>query len=103
MKITKTENWRVEVRPELSYLVHTMSEESLKKEMRDRCDSIVHDIKRHIDGLGSVHVDCDVKTECEHCGIEWLPAGTGHLNEGCNGCCDKEIAEWEARTGDIYA
>lgn len=67
-----------------------------ERSMRRRCEEIVDDIKRHADGVGSVDIDFDQYDICEHCKEAWT-ADSGE----CNGCCDKEISEWEQRTGKV--
>lgn len=64
-------------------------EAAIEKGYRDACKDIVTEVKRHIDGVDSVYVDCDVREECEHCGWIWKPDA-----KGLNGCCDKEVQEW---------
>ena len=70
MKITLKENYRVVVEPNRSYWTRGDLKE-LEEEKRNTCESIVDDIKRHVDDVNSVEVIFDESEICEFCQTEW--------------------------------
>lgn len=57
-----------------------------------RCKEIAEQIKRHVDNVGSVTVQAETETVCEHCGGYW----TEDSDEHNGGCCNKDAAVMEA-------
>jgi hypothetical protein len=53
----------------------------------------VAEIRRHVDEVGSVYVESDANPVCSHCGASWTE-GSDPYN---GGCCDKDVAEEDAR------
>ena len=83
MKKTTRESFRVEVNPDIRYLINPKEEY-----VENICNSIKTQIMRHVDECGSVRVVWDTLTTCEHCGFEW------ELDEeGIPTCCNKAIDE----------
>ena len=77
--------YAVEVEPTPSYARDP--DQKLKEEQR-HCQTIVQDIKRHVDGVESAVVHTLGETVCEHCGYAWQPDSAG-----VNACCEKDLAE----------
>jgi len=105
-KIIK-ENFRVVIEPKglgdfglawASDSIGCSDEEERAKMYERRCRDIVAQVKRHIDNIGWIGVEYDVREICEYCGNEW------EVNQDPNDpdwelgqplCCDKAIEEWE--------
>ena len=84
-KRTVLGNFRVVVEPTVSwYTRRTMSSdpEGYAKTVRRDCETIVDQIKRHVDDFESVIVDFDKVDLCEHCGYLWTEDNP-HYNGGC--------------------
>lgn len=61
-------------------------EEKRQKLYLERCEEIAADVKRHVDNVGSVYIDSDDASVCEHCGWAWTEDG----NTYNGGCCDED-------------
>ena len=86
MKIVKKENYRVVVYPATGWSNRPLNE----KEAESSCRSIMADIKRHVDDIGEISVDCDVSIVCSFCGYNWeIEPETGEPQ-----CCTKAQNEW---------
>lgn len=91
-KSAKHENWRVEVYPkrlgDFGYFTISDSRASNDpgKEYKQRCEEIKDQIKRHVDGIGSCSIECDVNFVCEFCGWQW----TEDSDTYNGGCCGKD-------------
>lgn len=70
------------------------AQKRIEKDMEARCSEMISDIKRHIDNVGSVHIDFDQEYVCEHCGAGWTEKSSTYNG----GCCDKD--EENAPPGD---
>jgi hypothetical protein len=98
-KVIKKSNFRVIVEPKRlgDYGAVRTSDnflrkpEQIEKDYQRRCDEIAEEIKRHVDNVGSVEVECDAEDICSHCGQEWEADGIG-----CPTCCEKAEQEFEA-------
>ncbi len=55
---------------------------------RDRCRDIEGQVKRHVDEVGSIDIECDREEVCSHCGSEWTEASDTYNG----GCCDEDEA-----------
>lgn len=55
---------------------------------RDRCRDIEEQVRRHVDEVGRVDIECDREEVCSHCGGEWTEPSD--IYNG--GCCDKDAA-----------
>lgn len=47
------------------------AQKRIERDMEERCNEIVADIKRHADNVGSAYVEFDQEPICEHCGAIW--------------------------------
>jgi hypothetical protein len=65
----------------------------MERDIQDRCEEIVKDVKRHVNQVGAIDLEFDQKYVCEHCGAEWTE-GENPFN---GGCCDKDCEEEVAR------
>lgn len=95
-KVTKYENYRVEVTPTqpgtypgMAQIGGTDWEEGGE---RLACEEIERGIRRHVDGIRDargnpqVRVICDANNTCEFCGYNW-----GEESESYNGgCCEED-------------
>lgn len=86
MKLTRKENMRVTVEPDLRY-TRNPKEEYVK----NICETIKQQITRHVDEIGNIYIEWDTLVECEHCGCGWET----DPEDGCPVCCNKAIEEWE--------
>lgn len=57
-----------------------------ERDMEERCNELIADIKRHVDNLGGVWMECDQEHVCEHCGATWTESSKTYNG----GCCDKD-------------
>jgi len=76
-------NFRLEIFPQPPYFGKRSDERN-----RELCDEMVEQIKRHVDGVGSVEIVCD--EVCSHCGSRW---------EDNPECCNAAIEESEKAKG----
>lgn len=54
--------------------------------MQRDCQEIKQQIRRHIDGVGHVYIQCSQDYVCEFCGYKW-----GYPDSDYNGgCCDED-------------
>lgn len=84
MKIIKRSNYRVVTE------VHTWGKPDEKYEAR-QAEKIKDEIKRHVDDIGQVWVECDTDVTCSHCGYGWeVDEQTGEPQ-----CCSKAQQEFE--------
>lgn len=68
-------------------------EENRSRQYRERCESIVQDVKRHVDEVGNVYLESDESQVCSHCGAEWTEPGQDYNG----GCCAADQAAQDAR------
>jgi hypothetical protein len=69
------------------------AEARISKDMQDRCEEIVSQIKRHVDLISYAGVEFDQPDVCEHCGYPW---GEDQPNYN-GGCCQKDQDAEDAR------
>jgi hypothetical protein len=81
MKITKCENYRVLIFPDVRFTRLTEEQE---------CKRIESEIKRHVDDLGTIRIKWDVNSTCSFCGYEWEIDCAG-----CPQCCNAAIEEFK--------
>lgn len=62
------------------------AQKRIERDMEDRCNEIVADIKRHADNVGSAYVEFDQEHICEHCGSIWTEKSDTYNG----GCCSKD-------------
>ncbi len=60
----------------------------------ERCESMIEQIKRHIDDVGSVYIEHETECSCPYCGNSWTPDEKGY-----NGCCDEQELERDKELG----
>ncbi len=58
----------------------------MERDMEARLEEIMADIKRHVDNVGSAHIEFDQEHVCEHCGSVWTEKDSNYNG----GCCDKD-------------
>jgi protein-arginine kinase activator protein McsA len=101
MKKTYRENYRVVVEPRglgdfgsvrMSDSFIERDQEKLQKRYKARCESIVEDIKRHVDDVSHAYVESDEAAVCSHCGSTW----TEKTNQYNGGCCDADQVAGDA-------
>jgi hypothetical protein len=85
------DNYRVVIEPDIRYagLGKKDSIEIMKAQAADgkyQSDSILKDVKRHVDGIHSAYVESDDASICEHCHAKWTEASTSYNG----GCCAKD-------------
>ncbi len=69
------------------------NEADRQQRYKERCEDIARDIKRHVDYVKCVTVECDDTYACEHCGRHWTEANA----EYNGGCCDADQDAEDAR------
>lgn len=89
MKQISKSNPRVEVYPKTTAFGFTVSDAN------ETCYQIEADIKRHVNDVLSVTIVHDINATCSHCGAQW----TDDSSEFNGGCCDKDLADDDARKG----
>lgn len=80
-------NFRVVVEPKRPRYFVSMTTERLEKELEDRCNEIIAEIKRHVDNVDGACVEFDETYVCSHCGSPW----TEKSSTFNGGCCDEDI------------
>lgn len=99
MRVTRKDNWRVEVEIEKTFAV-TLAEMShedqskIDKVWQTNTDAVAAQIRRHIDGAEHVMVKYDLHEECSLCGLEWET----EVDSDRPVCCNAAIAAWEAES-----
>lgn len=83
------------VRTSASFLYGTgpEAEARIAKEMQDRCEEIVSQIKRHVDQIAYAGVEFDRPDVCGHCGHAWTESDPNYNG----GCCQKDQDDEDAR------
>lgn len=91
-KVTKNSNYRVIVTPHVSSLTRSLHRTpgSLERDIKNKCHDLVDAIKRHVDGVDSIHIECDTEEICSHCGLSWSETEEGEPN-----CCAEAVKEYE--------
>ncbi len=95
MKLVKKSNYRIVVEPKTHIFGIELSEETQKKDLRD----MEEQIKRHVDNIGYISVQCDTDEVCSHCNLTWEVSEDNSdpdFPKGCPVCCNKAIDEWKA-------
>jgi hypothetical protein len=69
--------------PRLIYGDGPEAEKRMEQEIRDRCQSIIDDVKRHVDGVGYVSMEHDTQEFCPFCGWNWDSACDENSEPGC--------------------
>ena len=95
-KKTRLENFRVVVEPKVCFYTRQAllrDPEEYEKTLRRDCETIMEQIKRHVDDVHSVWVESDEVSHCEHCGYSWTEDNP-HYN---GGCCQADQGAEDAR------
>jgi len=94
MKKTVRDNYRVVVEPRdpgnygAFYIGGTTRPEAQTVSL---CEEIKDQIKRHIDDVESISIECDTSDVCGFCGYDWEVDEV----DGCPLCCQLAIEEFE--------
>jgi rubrerythrin len=64
-----------------------------EREIQERCEELIADMKRHVDNFGSAYIEFDQEHVCEHCGSTWTESSATYNG----GCCDKDQEAEDAR------
>lgn len=116
MKITTHDNFRVVVTPKRlgdfgwMSLPDDRASRNPEADMRERCQEIAEQVKRHVDNVAAVSVASDVTHTCSFCHYEWeeLTAEQatdpgnlvdGHSVAGEPVCCQWAIDEFRTERG----
>lgn len=86
-KIIEKSNFRVIVEPRTHIYGVALSF------VESDCETMVEEIKRHVDNVSRVYVDYDTDEICSHCGYTWVVDETGLPQ-----CCTKAQKEFEEQT-----
>lgn len=57
-----------------------------ERDMTERCNELIADMKRHVDNFGSASVEFTQERVCEHCGSRW----TESSDQYNGGCCEAD-------------
>lgn len=87
-KKTNSVNFRVVVEPKQPWSLY-QGGPKWEEKMRRKCEEVIAEIHRHVDGVDSVHAEWDTEEVCEHCGWGWTEDGSAY-NGGC--CAEDEEA-----------
>ncbi|MDP5310409.1 hypothetical protein [Streptomyces poriferorum] len=116
MKQTNRDDFRVVITPRRlgdfgwMSMSDRMASSDPERDIRERCEEIAAEVKRHVDNVGSVEVLFTETHTCSHCGYVWEvltadeaanPANCQdeHSVEGEPVCCDAAIAEFRTQRG----
>lgn len=88
-KETATEYWvRVEPRHLGDFGTFLYPDEDDRmNDYKDRCESVITEIRRHVDGVGNVYLVAAKEWTCEFCGATWSEVG----DKFNGGCCDEDM------------
>jgi len=78
------------IEAERHYNWRNVTDEENIEYQRKELTNIMPDIKRHVDGVSCMTIDCDTHWECEFCGSD------NHQNKTEYECCDEALDEHEA-------
>lgn len=97
-KVTKRSNYRVVT--EL-YSRQYSSEEQYRRHAPKDAESIKESIRRHVDDIGDVYIECDSQGVCSFCGRDWEVITEDMLADdwdtiGMPVCCQDAIDEFES-------
>lgn len=109
MKITKKSNFKVVIEPrrlgDYGYVSVSdgffgRSEERIAKDYEERCEEIIDQVKRHVDNVGWIGIECDSKEVCSHCGCNWDVLDNDSDPEYPKGtplCCNRAVEEFKSK------
>lgn len=75
------ENFRVEITPKCPRFLREY--ECTAQEWLDACKEIESQVRRHVDGWGSVNICSDSIPVCSNCGSSWTEGESSEHNGGC--------------------
>lgn len=103
--ITRKSNFRITIEPKglgnygfatisprLIYGDGPEAEKRMEHDIRERCEEIIEQAKRHVDNIGWMGIECDEEQLCPFCGWNWENACD---ETGAPGCCQAAIDEYE--------
>jgi hypothetical protein len=76
--------------------------ESREKHLLTECERIVREVNRHVEGISTAAVVCDLVTVCEFCENDWADScinetdSTAEYPVGLPVCCVLAQDEWNA-------
>ena len=82
---TERTNFRVVVEPVAPWSL-------MEDHVRMTCQSIIDDIRRHVDDVRDARMEWDNERTCEHCGCAWTEREDAPHN---GGCCDEDAKMME--------
>lgn len=108
MKVTTRSNFRVVIEPRRlgDYgFVRTSdrlgrSPQQIEKEYQERCEEMADQVKRHVDNVGYVGVECDTEEVCSHCGFHWevsVDDSDPEYPKGTPLCCGRAFEEFKSK------
>lgn len=109
MKITKKSNFRVVIEPrrlgdygyvKVSDKFTGRSPEQIAKDYERISEEIIEQVKRHVDNVGWIGIECDSEEVCSHCGWNWDVSPDDSDPDWPKGtplCCDKAIQEFKSK------
>lgn len=90
-KKTNLVNWRIEVMPH-----RPLYYEPTERQWRAACEAVLHDIRRHVDGVQSMAMNVDRVSICSYCGRNW----TEESDDFNGGCCDEDMKHEPKENGN---
>ncbi|WP_051878899.1 hypothetical protein [Streptomyces sp. NRRL B-24720] len=116
MKKTTRDDYRVVITPRRlgdfgwMSVSDRMASSDPDRDIRERCEEIAAEVKRHVDNVGSVEVQSTEVHTCSHCDCVWEELSAvealmashrqdNHSTEGEPVCCDKAIDEFRTERG----
>lgn len=95
MKLIKKSNYRIIVEPRTRFFGIELSEETQRRDLKE----MEEQIKRHVDNIGYINVECDTDETCSYCHLTWELSEDDKYPDfpkGCPVCCQDAIDEWKA-------
>lgn len=81
----KHENFRVVVTPDIPKRYYR---DDAIADIREVCKDVARSIRRHVDNIEDVNVECDTVEVCSYCGYKW----SGETDSYNGGCCNEDLA-----------
>lgn len=78
----------VRVEPRGRTTAHRANAERFWRDVQHTAQSMMFDIKRHVEDVGHVSVETDTEDVCEHCGYAWTETSSTYNG----GCCESDEA-----------
>lgn len=97
MKITEKSNYRIIVEPKSAmFSWFQISDDDVRRNLIE----MEQQIKRHVDNVASVYIDCDTKDICSHCRRVWEVSeddSDPDFPKGTPVCCDEAVNEYKSQ------